>query len=263
VKVALHLVRARQARLAALLEQHGYLPIAELCQRFAISEATARRDLAALASERKVTRTRGGAFGPLDDFNQGFASFEARRRRAAAAKLRIARAAHARIKPGTTVFLDAGTTLFVLATLLRREPVAGLRVVTNSLPIAESLGGIDAYEVHLLGGRFLDRQSVLLGPEAGVAAGRWRFETAFLGAEGLTPAGLWNSSPDVVAFQRSVLRSAAIAYVCLDAGKLGHATEYRLADWEDRWRLLTSARPTQLSSRGISEKIRRGRVDFA
>jgi predicted ArsR family transcriptional regulator len=40
-----------------LLEQHRYLPVKELCRRLGVSEATARRDLAALVHEKKITRT--------------------------------------------------------------------------------------------------------------------------------------------------------------------------------------------------------------
>jgi len=263
VRVSIDLVHARRQGLARLLEEHRYLPIANLCERLGVSEATARRDLVALESEKRITRTYGGALGPLDAFNQGFASFEERRRRAAASKLRIARAARKLIRPGSTVFLDAGTTLFTLASLLRRQPAGPLVCVTNSLPIAEALGGQPQVEVHLLGGLFLDRQSVLLGPGACAAAERWSFDASFLGAEGVSAEGAWNSSPGVVEFQRAVLRRSAVARLCLDTLKIGHATPHLLADWTEPWRLLTSARESRLSAAGISSKLQRERVDFA
>ena len=263
MRVSLDLVRARRHSLARLLEEHRYLPIADLCERLGVSEATARRDLVALESEKRITRTYGGALGPLDAYNQGFASFEERRRRAAAAKLRIARAARKLIRPGSTLFLDAGTTLFTLASLLRREPVGPLVCVTNSLPIAEALGGRPQLEVHLLGGFFLDRQSILLGPGACAAAERWNFDASFLGAEGVSKEGVWNSSPGVIDFQRAILRRSAVSYLCLDTLKVGHVTPHLLADWEQPWRLLTSAKAARLSAAGIPAKLQRTRIDFA
>ncbi len=263
MRVPLHLVRARRQSLARLLEEHRYLPIADLCERLGVSEATARRDLVALEGEKRITRTYGGALGPLDDYNQGFASFEERRRRAAAAKLRIARAARKLIRPGSTLFLDAGTTLFTLAALLGREPIGPLVCVTNSLPIAEALGGRPQLEVHLLGGFFLDRQSILLGPGACAAAERWRFDASFLGAEGVSAEGVWNSSPGVIDFQQAILRRSAVSYLCLDTLKIGHSTPHLLADWEQPWRLLTSAKAARLSTAGIPPKLQRARVDFA
>ena len=48
MKVPLHIVLARRERLAQIIEQHRYLPVKELCRRLEVSEATLRRDLAAL-----------------------------------------------------------------------------------------------------------------------------------------------------------------------------------------------------------------------
>ena len=45
MKVPLHIVKARRARLAQMLKEHQYLPVGEVCARLGISEATARRDL--------------------------------------------------------------------------------------------------------------------------------------------------------------------------------------------------------------------------
>ena len=263
VRVSLDLVQARRQSLARLLEQHRYLPIANLCERLGVSEATARRDLVALEREKRITRTYGGALGPLDDYNQGFASFEERRRRAAASKLKIAHAARKLLRPGSTVFLDAGTTLFTLATLLREQPVGPLICVTNSLPIAEALGGQPQVEVHLLGGFFLDRQSILLGPGACAAVERWSFDASFLGAEGVSSEGVWNSSPGVIEFQRAILRRSAVSRLCLDMLKIGHTTPHLLADWTEPWRLLTSAKGPRLTATGIPAKLQRDRIDFA
>ncbi len=265
MKVPLHLVRARRASLARLLERHRYLPVAELCRRLGVSEATARRDLVVLAGEKRITRTYGGAIGDLGGFNQAFASFAERRRRAAEAKLRIAKAALKRVRPRATIFLDAGTTLYALAELLRKEPLP-LTVVTNSLPIAEALGGSDTIVVHLLGGIFLDRQSILLGPRACAAAREWKFDAAFLGAEGVTERGIWNSSADVTGFQRVVARRAAVSYVCADALKLGHPTAHLLLGWKGgasapAWRLLTDARAAQLAAAGL-DAVARARIDM-
>ena len=60
MKVPLHIVLARRERLAQIIEQHRYLPVKELCQRLEVSEATLRRDLAALVQAKKITRTYGG-----------------------------------------------------------------------------------------------------------------------------------------------------------------------------------------------------------
>src|SRR5688572_19226460 len=109
MKVPLHIVEARRAQLAGILASEGYLPLAEVCQRLGVSEATARRDLAALAGENAITRTHGGA---LVEYSQRFPSFRERLAEGDDAKRRIAVAARRLLKGGMTIWCDGGTTVY-------------------------------------------------------------------------------------------------------------------------------------------------------
>ena len=61
MRVPVHVVEARREKLAALIEKHRYLPIGELCRQLGVSEATARRDLAAARNDaRKLAPDVGG-----------------------------------------------------------------------------------------------------------------------------------------------------------------------------------------------------------
>ena len=248
LKVSLQVVLARREKLAQLLRAHRYMPVAELCQRLDISEATARRDLRALVSERKVTRTHGGALG---DFEAKFASFRERAGRAHGAKVRIAQTAASKVRRGSTIFLDAGTTLMELARQLAATPVVPLVVVTNNVPIAESLGSVPGMEVFLLGGRFLHRQAVLLGDRARSSLRQWTFDAVFLGAQGMTSEGVWNSQADVVRFQRAVLARGRSGFYCLDSSKIGVAAPHFLSAWKEVPHLVTDATTRQLADEGI------------
>ena len=150
MKVPLHVVQARREKLAQLLEQHRYLPVQELCRRLGVSEATARRDLAALVQAKKITRTYGGA---LHEFNDRFPSFRERRSQAARAKGRIARSALALFEPNRTYFFDSGTTIFALAEAFREHPVTPATVVTSNLPVGETLASIPGVQVFQLAGQ--------------------------------------------------------------------------------------------------------------
>ena len=175
MKVATSIILARRKSLAELLENHRYLPLAQVCARLRISEATARRDLRVLVREKKITRTYGGALGTFD---ATFTSFADRRAVDQDVKARLAQKARGFIAENTTCFFDSGTTIFALAEALYREPVRGLRAVTNSLPVAEMLGRAQI-EVHLIGGRFLQRQSILLGAGARRSARLWKIRPCF------------------------------------------------------------------------------------
>lgn len=249
MRIPQHLVEARRRQLASLLQQTGYLPVNELCRRLEISEATVRRDLAALAGEKKITRTYGGA---VVHFDRRFPSFKQRQLRAAEAKRRIALQARRLIEPGFTVYLDVGTTAFAIAELLQEQPVKPLTVVTSNLPVADVLAGCEGVRVHLLGGELLPRQSALLGEMGRRVLPMWTFDLALLSAEGLTAEGLWNTDKVVIQHQRAAMRRSRKNVFCVDATKLGHKAAQFLMKWNTTIYLLTDARREQLGRSKIS-----------
>ncbi len=248
MKVATSIILARRQSLAKLLQKHRYLPLAEVCTRLEISQATARRDLRVLVRERKITRTYGGA---LSNFDATFASFADRRVVDYEVKVRIARKARGFIQENTTCFFDSGTTVFALAELLYRQPIPGLQAITNSLPVAEMLGRCAEVEVHLLGGRFLQRQSILLGPVARESARRWKFDLLFLGAEGFSQDGIWASEAEVACFQKVLIAQAKQVIVCAHAAKLDRPTGVFLSPWTRKFRLITDASPAVRARCGL------------
>ena len=254
MRVPLHIVEARRERLRDLIRTDGFLPVAELAKRLGVSVVTARRDLATVAARGHITRTRGGA---LADYNTTFASVGQRAQRARTAKERIARAALAHLPTRGTIFLDAGTTVQSLARqMLRRHDFAKLTVVTNSLPVASILGGAEGIELHVLGGIFLHRQAILLGPQAIEAIAHWKFDAAFLGGEGIDGEGITNSHAMIACFQQSVIRHADRVFYCIDQTKLGRATPHRVTAWTKVLTLVTDARPAALVAAGIDLPVR-------
>jgi DeoR/GlpR family transcriptional regulator of sugar metabolism len=248
VKVPLHIVKARQDRLADLLQRNRFLSLAELCRKLNVSEATARRDLAALEREKVLTRTWGGAWM---DSNQRFPSFRQRQFGARSAKRQIASRALQELKPGMLVFFDAGTTVYAIAEALAIHPVDQLAVVTNSLPVAEILAEVKCMEVSLVAGSYLARQSMLLGEPARRSLRLWKFDLAFSSAEGMTKDGIWNSHADVVQFQKEMMKLASRSIFCIDATKLGIRAPQFLLPWTRVGNLLTDASSRQLKNAGI------------
>jgi DeoR/GlpR family transcriptional regulator of sugar metabolism len=249
MRVAREVVDNRRQRLAEMVQGEGFLPLAELCRKLAVSEPTARRDLAALARDKTITRTRGGA---LCDFQQRFPSFRERQLIAASAKRRIARAVTARIAAGMTIFLDAGSTVHAVAEAIARDrALRPLTVISNSLTAAELLSDCEGLTVHLLGGRYLRRLSMLLGPEAVANLQAWQLDLAIIGAEGLDANGLSNSNGDVVALQRAALARAGAHIACVHAAKIGNCANEPLLTWDRVAHLVTDASPAQLRNAAI------------
>jgi DeoR/GlpR family transcriptional regulator of sugar metabolism len=249
VKVPFHVVQARRDRLADLLGHHHYLPVKELCRRLGVSEATARRDLAALVGEKKIKRTHGGA---LSEFNDRFPSFRDRQGKAARAKAKIAKAALAYMEPGGTYFLDSGTTICAMAEAFRDHPVTPVTIVTSNLPVGEMLAAIPDVQVFLVAGQLLHLQSTLLGETAQKSLWFWKFDTAFLSAEAMNPAGIWNSQSAIVDQQKVVLEQSARAVFCIDGSKLSREAPHFLVPWERVDALVTDVSDERLAQAGIN-----------
>ncbi len=238
MRVPLHIVEARRRELTELIRRDGFLPILDICTRLKISTATARRDLAAIEQSGIITRTYGGA---LADYNSTFASIGERARQASSGKAQIARTAMRQLPPKGVLFIDAGTTALALARLLATNR-KGLvyDIVTNSIATASLLGGIPGLTLHMLGGEFLHRQSVLFGPNAVKAAGTWRFDASFLGGEAMNAQGIWNSHPDVVQLQHAIIAHSKASYFMLDSTKCGRTTPHLLTSWKEVDRLISN-----------------------
>jgi DeoR/GlpR family transcriptional regulator of sugar metabolism len=106
--------------------------------------------------------------------------------------------------------------------------------------------------VFYLAGELLNRQSVLLGEEACRSLEFWRFDVAFLSAEAMDCAGIWNSQAAVVKQQKAVLRRSARSVFCMNAGKLDGKTHHFLIPWNKVGVLLTDAPRMKLQQAGIS-----------
>lgn len=251
MKVPFHIVQARRERLAQLLGQHRYLPVKELCRRLGVSEATARRDLAALVGEKKIKRTHGGA---LSEFNDRFPSFRERQGRAAQAKAKIARATLAFMEPNGTYFLDSGTTICAVAEAFRDHPITPVTIVTSNLPVGEMLAAIPDVQVFLVAGQLLHLQSTLLGETAQKSLEFWKFDIAFISAEAMNPAGIWNSQASIVEQQRVVIERSARTVFCIDGSKLNREAPHFLVPWDKVDSLVTDVSADRLAKAGITLK---------
>ena len=251
MRVPKQVVEARRSRLTELLLERGYLPISELCEELGVSEATARRDLSALESEERITRTYGGALG---EFNANFTSFRERLREGTDAKGAIARTAVSLIRPGMSVYLDAGTTAFAIAQELRRRLPERLTIITNNLALLETLGSLPGAKTILLGGQLLERQSVLLGEEAVKAVALQEIDMAFLSAQGMNDQGLWNSQRDIIRLQQAVMKRSRRSCFCLDRTKLGRSAPEHLAGWGSVESLVSDISLPELRQAGITLK---------
>jgi len=148
----------RQKQILSLLTRQGRLSVAEIVTQFAISEATARRDLESLASQGKAQRVHGGVIS-VEKAPPELPILE-REDEQPDEKKRIGLSAANLIVDKETVFLGSGTTVLEVARNLRNRK--NLTVITNSLPVLNALAGAGGITVICLGGMLRCRSSVIL-----------------------------------------------------------------------------------------------------
>jgi len=191
----------RQRELARMIERTGRLSIAQICVHFGISEATARRDLAALSEQGFIQRVHGGAILARQATPEE--PILRRSHQQETEKERIGRATAALVQDGETVFLGSGTTVLQVAhNLLTRN----ITVITNSLPVINLMAGKDNISLVSLGGMLRDSELSFIGHITEQALFEVRADKVVIGIRAISlEAGLTNDSLQETLTDRAIL----------------------------------------------------------
>jgi len=228
----------RDERLAFILQLIGrgrFVPLREITERFGVNMQTARRDIALLDTQGRLTRVHGGAI-PREEPDA--LSVEERLSLRDTEKQQVARTACPLIEDGDVIFLDGGSTTAFLAPLLLERH---LHVVTNAIPVAEILKrGWPAIDVIITGGYYYPRSGLLLGPPAIRTLQHIQVNKAFIGAAGVTADGIYNANMLVVELEQAVIAQAAATYLLVDSTKLERTSLTRVCGLEALNTLVTT-----------------------
>jgi DeoR/GlpR family transcriptional regulator of sugar metabolism len=211
----------RQEQVLHFIEQRQRVAVADICERFAVSVATARRDLEALAARGDVRRVHGGALA----VRRAPPELPALQRadEQADAKRRIGQAAAAQVVDGETIFLSSGTTALEVARNLRDR--AKLTVITNSLLIINALADAPQITLVSLGGILRRGELSLIGHIAEQALAEVRADKVILGIRAIDAEhGLTNDYLPETMTDRAILRISREVIVVADHTKCGRVS---------------------------------------
>ena len=231
--------RKRQDRVLRKLLEKKHISVKQLAEEFRISEATARRDLKALAETGQLMLVHGGARLPaMRDF-----SFQAKKIRNIEAKRIIGRLAAELVADGDQVFLDSGTTCFELAVQLQSKQ--GVTVLANSARFTQELSS-PSLLVFILGGRYRPDRLDMVGPMATQALTPLRGFIAFIGADGLSrepgPAASDMESAELFGL---ATRNARETVLLVDHDKFDQAALCQITSWSRISTVVSDRRPNQ------------------
>jgi len=239
----------RRKRILGELHERKHVSVRDLASDMAVSEATVRRDLKALADGNQARLVHGGATLPQN----GDYSFEAKERRNLEAKRLIARLAAQLINDGDQIFLDSGTTACEVASLIGQKRVS---VLVNSARVALELDG-PQLSVIMVGGKYRPDRMDTVGPIALNTLGQLRGYRMFLGADGLNmDFGPTASDVDSAAIYRLAVEQAQEVTLLVDHTKFDTPSLCEIVAWDRINRVVTDRRPDAtwlsfLGSRGI------------
>jgi DeoR/GlpR family transcriptional regulator of sugar metabolism len=247
----------RQRLLLEWIEQRQRVSVPEIIERFAVSPATARRDLEALAAEGTVRRVHGGAIAVRRAPPEPPVLMRALEQ--SDEKKRIAAVAASLVADGETVFLSSGTTVMEVAHLLRNRQ--HLTVFTNSLLVVNELAGSPGVEVIMLGGVVRASESSLVGSLAMRSLAELRSLKVIFGIRAIDlEQGLTNNSLEESLIDREILRIGSEIIIVADHTKFGRVSTVFVAPLDVIDTLVTdSASPQEivqtLRDQGIAVNI--------
>lgn len=210
------IVEERRQKVLELVNERGFMALAELAKTLNTSESTIRRDLDYWNQHGLIKRTHGGAV--FRDDAQNMPALEERTLREIEEKAQIAKTAAARIQNGDSVLIDGGTTTLEFAKLLVDRP---LQIVTNSLPIANLFASSRETDLVILGGYVYPRTGVALGPLTIRMLEDIHVHQTIMSVGGISEHGLFNSNLLLVETERAMMRAADEVVVLADHTKIG------------------------------------------
>ena len=210
--------KERHRIILSAVQERPVATVQEMVDMTGSSEATIRRDIAALHVAKRLRRVRGGAeaLNPPQFVGLAGRPFSVNETLHAAQKRAIAQQAVALCQDGEPIIINGGTTTHQMVHFLanRRMPI-----FTNSFPIAEHLLKHSKNTVMLSGGTIYREQNIILSPFENDVTRNFYARRMFMGAQGLGPLGLMEGDPLLIQAEQKLIDQAEELVVLIDSSK--------------------------------------------
>jgi DeoR family glycerol-3-phosphate regulon repressor len=253
-------VLARHAAIESLVLQRGFVTIENLASQFHVTVQTIRRDLAQLTQAGRVSRFHGGAGLPSSVENIDYTT---RKVLNLSEKNHIAQLVAEHIPNHSSLLINIGTTNEAVArALLRHED---LRVITNSLNVAQLLIRETDFKVIVTGGTVRNRDGGLVGQSACDIIDQFRVDIGVIGISGIDADGtLLDYDYDEVRAAQAIVRNARKVFLVADYTKFARRPLVRLGSLAQISAMFTDKAPPKpirklLTANGVSLHVVKNR----
>jgi DeoR family glycerol-3-phosphate regulon repressor len=231
----------RQAEIAELVRENGFLTVDVLSERFDVTTQTIRRDLNTLCDHGMARRRHGGIERPS---NTGNLAYGSRQILARSSKQAIAREVARQVPNASSLAFSIGTTPQVVAEALQQHE--GLRVYTNNLNIAMLSCANPTFEVNIAGGRLRNNDRDILGAGMEEFLSSYMFDIGIYGVAGVGEHGtLLDFTEEEVRARKLIHANSRVTFLVLDHTKFGRAAHVRGGQIGEATKVFCNASPPE------------------
>ncbi len=207
----------RQEQIVNLVNESGSVTVAELSERFGVSETTIRRDLITLTERNLVRRTHGGIMR-MATVATTESPIMLRQSEHAAEKERIGAAAAGLVRSGETLLLAGGSTGLAVARHLDRH--SNLTIMTESLLVVQELLRQGHHRLIMLGGTIDPDEQAVRGTLARQMLSQLCVDKVIIGARAVSVRrGISAETPEEAEFLRAFLNCGDDVILVTDSSK--------------------------------------------
>lgn len=222
------LQQERLSQIYEILKERNSATVQYLQKRLYISEATVRRDLAAMEKTGLVERVWGGVM--LRTTTKDIPSF-VRINTNPEKKQKMAEAASRLLTNSSSIFFDSSTSCLALIPYLAK--LKDLTVITSSLKMSYQLASHTSAMINILGGQVYENY-ILTGYTAVDSVRNYYADFMFFSCSGVSSDGsLWSIEPRVVEVSREMMKHSSKKVLLCDSSKFGKKLLWKLASVED------------------------------
>jgi len=225
------LAEERHKVICEMVNKKKAVRVSDLSKQLNITEATVRRDLDELQSEKKLRRTHGGAVALYPVGNEYVISELAVEN--IDEKRKIARKAYEFIDDHDAVLFDGSSTVLELSRILAAGDRKGVIVVTNALSVANVLAIKKDIQVIHTGGEIRYHINSTVGKIAERTIRDMRVDKTYIGINGIDPEfGYSITNFDEAAVKKEMVTCAKQSFVLADSTKFGKSYLAKVAEPE-------------------------------
>lgn len=232
----------RKNEILETLQKEQRVLVAELSQKYNVTEETIRRDLDKLEKEGFVKKTYGGAV--LNKNASIDLPLRIREKTNRKEKQIIALSVAKLVEDGDCIMLDSSSTSLMIAQELKKRKK--LTVITNSVEVLIELSGNEGIHVISTGGTLRDTSLSLVGKAAQEVLNHYNVDKAIISCKGVDiEKGVTDSHEMEADVKVSMCSRAKTTILAADSSKLGEVYFVKVCDLKAGDILVTDRPPSQ------------------